>query len=57
MKKHLFDDLTESFQQAGEIIRGERAPPREFFVDGSSIQGVPKQTPIESGEVCSSASS
>ena len=33
MDKELFEQLTESMRQMGEIVRGERAPSREFHVD------------------------
>ena len=33
MDKELFEQLTESMRQMGEIARGERAPSREFHVD------------------------
>jgi len=32
MDKKLFGELTESMTQMGEIVRGERAPSREFHV-------------------------
>ena len=40
MDKELFDQLTESMRQMGEIARGERAPSREFYVD-SGVREVP----------------
>ena len=33
MDKELFEQLTESMRQMGEIARGERAPSRAFHVD------------------------
>ena len=33
MNKELFEQLTESMRQMGEIARDERAPSREFHVD------------------------
>jgi putative transcriptional regulator len=50
MKKQMFDELLQSIQQAGEIVRGERAPSREFFVDASAIQAVRKQTRLSQVE-------
>lgn len=44
MKKKLFDELLESVKQAGEIVRGERAPSREFFIDGAMIKDLRKRT-------------
>jgi putative transcriptional regulator len=38
MKKVIFDELIESLNQAREIVRGERAPSREFFVDAAMIK-------------------
>ncbi len=38
MKKARFDELLESVKQADEIVRGERAPSREFNVDAVMIK-------------------
>lgn len=38
MNKKLFADLVESMEQMNEIVRGERAPSREFHVDATWIQ-------------------
>src|SRR5262245_39475825 len=38
MKKEHFDALVESVKQAGEIIRGEQAPSRQFQVDAVMIK-------------------
>ena len=38
MKKELFSELLESVKQAGEIVRGERAPSREFNVDAAMVK-------------------
>tara|TARA_R110001599_G_scaffold17142_8_gene68753 strand:+ start:12800 stop:13096 length:297 start_codon:yes stop_codon:yes gene_type:complete len=40
MKKTLFNQLLESVQQADEIVRGERQPAREFFVDAAKVKQV-----------------
>ncbi|MBU0789730.1 MAG: NadS family protein [Polycyclovorans sp.] len=40
MKKTLFTQLLESVQQADEIVRGERQPAREFFVDAAKVKEV-----------------
>jgi putative transcriptional regulator len=39
-----FDELAESVQQLGEIIRGERAPAREFVVDAVVVREVREAT-------------
>jgi putative transcriptional regulator len=44
MKKVLFGELLESVKQAGEIVRGERAPSREFFIDAAMIKKLRKTT-------------
>ena len=40
MNKKLFAELGESVIQMNEIIRGERAPSREFHVDAIAIKGL-----------------
>ena len=44
MKKVLFDELLESVKQAREIVRGERARSREFYVDAAMIKKLRKAT-------------
>jgi putative transcriptional regulator len=44
MDKTQFDELAESVQQLGEIIRGERAPAREFVVDAVVVREVREAT-------------
>ena len=46
MDKELFEQLTESMRQMGEIARGERAPSREFHVD-SSVRKVRLMTGVK----------
>ena len=46
IEKKLFDELAESVKQAGEIVRGERAPSREFYVDASMIKKLRKATKL-----------
>jgi putative transcriptional regulator len=46
MKKKLFEELIESLKQAGEIVRDERAPSREFFVDAAMIKQLRKSTKL-----------
>jgi len=40
MEKKLFSDLVESMTQMNEIVRGERAPAREFYIDAESIKAL-----------------
>ena len=40
MQKKLFSRLVESMQQMDEIVRGERAPSREFYVDASKVKEI-----------------
>ena len=40
MKKKLFAELVESMTQMNEIVRGERAPSREFHIDAVSIKQI-----------------
>ena len=40
MKKTLFAELGESMMQMNEIVRGERAPSREFHVDAIAIKAL-----------------
>jgi putative transcriptional regulator len=44
MEKKLFADLVESMTQMNEIIRGERAPSREFHVDAIKAKEVRELT-------------
>jgi len=40
MNKKLFAELVESMTQMNEIVRGERAPSREFHIDVVSIKQI-----------------
>ena len=40
MNKRLFEKLSESMKQHGEIARGERAPSREFHVDALVVKEI-----------------
>ena len=40
MNKRLFAELVESMMQMNEIVRGERAPSREFHVDAIAIKAL-----------------
>ena len=46
MKKVLFDELPKSVTQARKIVRGEQAPPREFYVDAAMIKRLRKATKL-----------
>ena len=38
MNKKLFEDLVESMTEMNEIVRGDRAPSRKFYIDADSIK-------------------
>ena len=40
MDKKLFKRLVESMQQMDQIVRGERAPSREFLVDAAKVKEI-----------------
>jgi putative transcriptional regulator len=40
VNKRLFAELVESMTQMNEIVRGERAPSREFHVDAMAIKAL-----------------
>src|SRR5215471_5347563 len=40
MNKKLFSKLAESMEQMNEIVRGERAPSRQFEIDARTIKEV-----------------
>jgi len=40
MDENLFARLMESTREAGEIVRGERAPSREFTVDAVQVRAI-----------------
>lgn len=42
MDKKLFSQLVESMTQMNEIVRGERAPSREFVVDALGVREIRK---------------
>lgn len=44
MDKKLFADLVESLTEMGEILRGERAPSREFHADALKVKSIRKKT-------------
>lgn len=39
-----FDELLESVQQMDEVVKGERAPSREFHVDAIQVKVIRKAT-------------
>lgn len=40
MDKKLFKRLVESMDQMNEIVRGERTPSREFYVDAAKVKEI-----------------
>lgn len=44
MDSKLFDRLVESMQQMDEIVKGERAPSREFHVHAVQVKEIRKAT-------------
>jgi len=40
MNKRLFEKLVESMEQHNEIVRGERAPSREFNIDAIAVKEI-----------------
>lgn len=40
MKKELFAELLESVREGGAILRGERAPSREFLLEDPDVRGL-----------------
>jgi putative transcriptional regulator len=44
MDKKLFGKLVESMTQMDEIVRGERAPSREFHIDGLRVKAIRQKT-------------
>lgn len=44
MDKRLFSGLVESMTEMGEIVRGERAPSREFHVDAMRVKKIRQAT-------------
>jgi putative transcriptional regulator len=44
MDAELFAELVESVTQMGEIVRGERAPSREFTVRSTDVKRIRKAT-------------
>lgn len=46
MGKKLFGRLVESMKQMDEIVKGERAPSREFYVDELMIKDLRRKTKL-----------
>jgi putative transcriptional regulator len=44
MDEKLFSELVESVTEMGEIIRGERAPSREFTLGGPDVKKIRRAT-------------
>ncbi|MDR1074908.1 MAG: helix-turn-helix domain-containing protein [Xanthomonadaceae bacterium] len=51
MEKTLFDELLESVTQMDEIVRGERAPSREFHVDATNIKCIRQATGLSQAKL------
>ena len=51
MDKNLFDELMQSVEQMDGIARGERAPPREFYVDAAQIKSIRKATGLSQAKL------
>ena len=51
MEKTLFDELLESVTQMDEIVRGERAPSREFHVDATDIKRIRHATGLSQAKL------
>ena len=44
MEKKLFKRLVESMEQMDEIVRGGRAPSREFYIDAAKVKEIRAMT-------------
>lgn len=44
MDSKLFEDLMQSVEQMDDIVRGERKPSREFYVDAAQIKSIREAT-------------
>ena len=44
MDKKLFDELTQSIKEAGQIVRGKRKPARKFRVEPLDVKTVREKT-------------
>ena len=53
MNKNVFEKLLESVTQADEIARGERAPSREFVVDGAAVKTIRAKTKLSQAKFAS----
>lgn len=40
MKKETFDELLTSIEQGGTVVRGKKAPSREFRVDSPNVSAI-----------------
>ena len=43
MKAEIFEDLLESIQQGGDILRGAKKPTKEFNFDNPDVKAIRKQ--------------
>jgi len=51
MDKNLFDELMQSVGQMDDIVRGERPPSREFYVDAAQIKSIRKATGLSQAKL------
>ena len=49
MDKALFDELTESFKEAGRIRRGSQAPARSYAFDALDVKVIRERTGLSQG--------
>lgn len=49
-KTRFFEDLLASVQEMDEIVRGEKAPSREFHVDAESVRAVREATGLSQAQ-------
>lgn len=51
MDNTLFDELMQSVEQMDSIVRGERKPSREFYVDATQIKSIRKATGLSQAKL------
>ncbi len=51
MDNTLFDELLQSVEQMDSIVRGERKPSREFYVDAAHIKSIRKATGLSQAKL------
>ncbi len=50
MKDELFDELVASVREGGAILRGERAPSRQFIVEAPDVKRIRSNFHLSQGE-------